>query len=214
MNDKICTKCKQEKSVDNYHTHKTNKDKLSNTCKSCTKSERTIYYENNKQKLIAYGKSYREENVENNREKYRKHYEENKKEIIKRSVEYERKRKKCDPLYKLRKDIRDAIRSSIKNNNFIKKNNTANILGCSIEKLKQHLESKFESWMNWENRGKYNGQLNYGWDIDHIIPSSSAANEGELIKLNHYTNLQPLCSYINRNVKKDNLVSLTRIALA
>lgn len=59
--------------------------------------------------------------------------------------------------------------------------------------------------MTWDNHGKYNGELNYGWDIDHIIPTSSANTEEELIKLNHYTNLQPLCSYVNRYVKKNNL---------
>lgn len=40
------------------------------------------------------------------------------------------------------------------------------------------------------------------WDIDHIIPTSSARTEDEVIKLNHYTNLQPLCSYYNRVVKR------------
>jgi len=55
--------------------------------------------------------------------------------------------------------------------------------------------------MTWENKGLYNGELSYGWDIDHIIPLSSASTEEELIKLNHYTNLQPLCSYINRYIK-------------
>ena len=57
--------------------------------------------------------------------------------------------------------------------------------------------------MTWENRGLYNGEFNYGWDIDHIIPLSSAETEEDIIKLNHYTNLQPLCSKINRDIKKD-----------
>jgi len=57
--------------------------------------------------------------------------------------------------------------------------------------------------MNWNNRGLYNGELNYGWDIDHIIPLSSAENEEDLYKLSHYTNLQPLCSYTNRYIKRD-----------
>lgn len=84
-----------------------------------------------------------------------------------------------------------------------KNNKTEIILGCSFEEFKLYLESKFEDWMNWENRGLYNGEFNYGWDIDHIIPLSIAKSEEELIKLNHYTNLQPLCSKINRDIKSN-----------
>ncbi len=59
--------------------------------------------------------------------------------------------------------------------------------------------------MSWDNYGKYNGELYYGWDIDHIIPSTSANTEDEIYMLNHYTNLQPLCSKINRDIKIDKL---------
>ena len=59
--------------------------------------------------------------------------------------------------------------------------------------------------MTWENRGLYNGDFDFGWDIDHVIPLSSTKTEEELIKLNHYTNLQPLCSKVNRDIKKNNL---------
>ncbi len=75
---------------------------------------------------------------------------------------------------------------------------------CKLEGCDNIFE-KVEPWMNWDNKGLYNGELNYGWDIDHIIPSSSAKNEEELIKLNHYTNLQPLCSKINRDIKRNKL---------
>ncbi len=56
------------------------------------------------------------------------------------------------------------------------------------------------------NHGKYNGELNYGWDMDHIIPMASAKNEEEVIRLNHYTNFQPLDSYENRVIKRDKFV--------
>ena len=84
--------------------------------------------------------------------------------------------------------------------------NTENIIGCSYELLLKHIESKFECWMNWNNYGLYNGELNYGWDIDHIIPLSFAKSDDELYELNHYTNLQPLCSKVNRDIKKNNII--------
>lgn len=40
--------------------------------------------------------------------------------------------------------------------------------------------------------------------INHIIPISSAKTIEDVIRLNHYTNFQPLDSYENRVVKKDN----------
>ena len=76
-------------------------------------------------------------------------------------------------------------------------------LGCTFEEFKLYLESKFEGWMSWENYGKYNGELNYGWDIDHITPLSKAKTEDDIYNLSHYSNLQPLCSKINRDIKKD-----------
>jgi hypothetical protein len=57
--------------------------------------------------------------------------------------------------------------------------------------------------MDWNNKGKRNvSQPQQCWDIDHIIPISSAKTEEDLIRLNHYTNLRPLCSYTNRWVKR------------
>jgi hypothetical protein len=45
-------------------------------------------------------------------------------------------------------------------------------------------------------------QLIYGWDIDHINPVSLGDCEESVIALNHYTNLQPLCSKVNRDIKR------------
>jgi hypothetical protein len=81
---------------------------------------------------------------------------------------------------------------------------TEEILGCSFEHFILYIESKFEDWMNWDNHGLYNGDLDYGWDLDHIIPLSSAKTIEELYRLNNFNNFQPLCSYTNRYIKKDN----------
>ena len=138
-------------------------------------------------------------------EKKKEYYENNKQARLEYQRKYKINRKLSDPLFKLTRNIRNAIRKSFINNGYKKTSKTFLILGCSFEEFKQHLESKFESWMTWDNYGLYNGTANYGWDIDHIIPSSSALTEEDVIKLNHYTNLQPMCSYYNRDVKKNKI---------
>jgi len=60
--------------------------------------------------------------------------------------------------------------------------------------------------MNCDNYVKYNGEFYYGWDIDHIMPISSAKTENDIIRLNHYSNMQPLCSKINRDIKRDKIL--------
>ena len=121
----------------------------------------------------------------------RKNYFANKEKIRKVASLRHKKRLATDILYKLKIKTKNIIYRAFKGK-YIKKTHTNELIGCSSEFLKKYLESKFENWMNWENYGRYNGELNYGWDIDHIIPLSSASSEEELIKLNYYTNLQPL----------------------
>ena len=113
-----------------------------------------------------------------------------------------------DPLYKLKVSFSRRLNKLIKRVEFDKSTNKPyylDKLGCSFEEFKIYLESKFEDWMTWENYGLYNGELNYGWDIDHIIPSATAKTEDDIYNLSHYTNLQPLCSKINRDIKKDKI---------
>lgn len=115
-----------------------------------------------------------------------------------------KERKRIDPLFKLISNIRCSIKQSLKRKKFNKNNSkTEQILGCTFEQFKQYIEKQFESWMRWENHGLYNKDtFNYGWDLDHIIPISSAKTKEDIIKLNHYTNFQPLCSKINRDIKR------------
>jgi len=114
---------------------------------------------------------------------------------------------KADSFYRLKEGLKTSIRASFQKIGYTKKSRTQEILGCSYEEFRDYIECKFEEWMNWNNRGNWNGipsELNTAWDIDHIIPLSTAETEDDVIKLNHYTNLQPLCSYVNRWIKSDN----------
>ena len=174
------------------------------------------WYENNKEYKLEKTRKYQEENREYYKEKNNEWYYENREEVLERQKEYNKEnrektnkrqseRVKNDKIFKIKRILSSSIKKSLNSNGYSKNSRTSKILGCSFEEFKIYLESKFESWMNWDNQGLYNGELNYGWDIDHIIPSSSAKTEEEVIKLNHYSNLQPLCGYTNRHIKRDTI---------
>lgn len=99
------------------------------------------------------------------------------------------KRYKTDPLYKIKLSLRNRLNIFLRSKNF-KKDNISAIrdLGCSIEELKTHLESKFQPGMSWDNYGRK------GWHIDHIKPLAlyNLLDQEELKQASHYTNLQPL----------------------
>ncbi len=109
-------------------------------------------------------------------------------------------------MFKLSIKIKNQVKQSLKRKKYTSQVKANQILGCSFEDFKRHLESKFEDWMSWDNYGLYNGELNYGWDIDYITPLSSVKTKDELLQLFHYTNLQPLCSKVNRNIKRNRLL--------
>ena len=231
MENKVCSKCNEEKDICNFNKDKKRKDGLTVYCKSCTKIMSSNYYKNNKEKLSIIKKEYWNKNKEEinlkrleyhkiynskrittedskeKKRKYSKEYEKLNKEKIKtRKKEYRKNKYNTDDLFKIKCNVRNLINDSFRYKNVKKLYKSEQILGCSFKDFKIYLESKFEPWMTWENKGLYNGELNYGWDIDHILPSSSSKTEEDVVRLNHYTNLQPLCSKINRDIKKDHIV--------
>lgn len=175
------------------------------------KESRKEYYLSNRDEILEKAKlKYKEEDIsdekrEEKNERNRLRYSKNKTEINKKRKETHHERIKYDIVYRLSINVKTSIRESLKSSGYRKCKKSEEILGITINEFKIYLESKFESWMTWENRGLYNGELNYGWDIDHKIPLASAKTEYELLKLCHYTNLQPLCSKVNRDIKRDRL---------
>jgi len=206
---KICEKKYKTEYNKNYWLK--NKNKLQENNK--------LYRINNMDKINENKKKYYNKHKEKILTKVKKRYENNKEQINKRKKEYVSKNKEkiknqrtqyqrknhSTVLGKLKHNIRQSIRRSLESKSYKKKLSSEIILGCTIQDFKKYLESKFEPWMNWDNKGLYNGSFNFGWDIDHIICLDSADTEEEIIKLNHYKNLQPLCSKINRDIKRNNL---------
>ena len=192
--------------------------------------QKEIWRENNKEKELEYGRKSYNQNIEKRREydknrynsrknqsqlwrednkelisiKRKERYIKNKEKEKSNNTKYYRERRNSDPLFKLRTNIRTRIKDIFRKKGYATKQ-TTKILGCTFEQFKIYIENQFEPWMTWDNCGLYNGELNYGWDIDHIKPVSLGNCEESVIALNHYTNLQPLCSKVNRDIKKNNV---------
>jgi DNA-binding transcriptional MerR regulator len=80
---------------------------------------------------------------------------------------------------KLAHSVSGVIRNTLFKKNLKKDNKTFKALNYTPQQLKEHIESLFESWMNWENWGLYNkdtwndnDQSTWVWNIDHKIPKS------------------------------------------
>jgi len=196
METKTCNKCGLDKILSEFYFRK-DSGKHRNSCIECEKNRLKQYYLENSETRIEYGKNYHKNNKEicNKRiSKYRKTESgrEKKNELNK----LYRIRNQENELFRLTQNMRSLISHYIKSKGFRKSSKTAQLLGCSFEEFKIHIESQFEPWMNWSNHGLYS-ETEKRWQLDHIIPASSAKDEAELIRLNHYTNFQPLCAKEN-----------------
>jgi hypothetical protein len=160
-----------------------------------------LYYEANKKAFAERNKEY----YEANKEAIKQYNKANKEVIAERLKQYNKKRLKTDPIYKFKSNVRSLIYHSFKrgNNNFRKNTKTEQILGCKIEEFRKYIQAKFKKGMSFDNHGQ--------WHLDHIVPLSIAATEEEIIKLNHYTNFQPL--WAEDNLSKSDKIIETQLIL-
>ena len=157
-------------------------DKVCNTCNTpkpltdfrnrnqCKSCENKLRYKRNKERRL----------IDSEYNKMCKEYD----------VKRKRKKEKENELIGFIQKIRQSVRKSFKRSGYTKKSKTYNILGNDWGIIKEHFELLFQPGMSWNNYGE--------WEIDHIIPLSKAKNEDDVIKLCHYTNLQPLWKLDNR----------------
>jgi hypothetical protein len=104
----------------------------------------------------------------------------------------ERLRRATDPAYKLRTNLRDALRRLVRNG--AKKPCSAlDLLGCTVDEFRRHIEAQFQPGMSWDN------WTTDGWHIDHKRPLASfdLTDPAQVAAACHYTNLQPLWAVDN-----------------
>ncbi len=193
--NKYCPVCRKES---DKRWKLANKDK---TQKSTAK-----WQSKNQEHIKKYKKQWRDNNKEHrslkkrqwyliNRtseiEKVKEWYKNNKGSKKKIKYSYHKKRRQVDPIYRLKTNIKALIGINFRKQKYTKSSKTTNIIGCSFEELYAHLVNSA-----LRNYGFYLYEEKY--HIDHIIPISVATTEEEVIKLNHYSNLQYLYPEDNR----------------
>jgi hypothetical protein len=194
---KTCNTCNQTRELALF-TFRKDQQVYRNRCKICQR-----IYEKEHRDRAEYRKAYYIKNMDKFKKTANKRYADkkehiktingiyrinNKTKVNKRQLEYINKRNKVDLNFRLRGNLRARLRCAVKNG---RGGSAVRDLGCSIEFLRQYLESKFQAGMSWDNYGD--------WHIDHIQPLArfDLTNREQLLKACHYTNLQPLWAIEN-----------------
>jgi len=169
---KVCSKCKQELTIEMFNKDKSKIDGYYSSCRLCKKS-----YYNNRYKEIKKANYLRNVGVE--RKKARGRYYENREVRIAKTKEYNKEHKEeklkyqriynkkylyNDIKYRLSRAIRTKIVRTIKKGSK-NRQRWELLVGYTVEQLKKHLENLFRPGMSWSNYGK--------WHIDHIKPISA-----------------------------------------
>jgi hypothetical protein len=223
---KRCRICHNDLGLESFYRDKQNKDGYSNDCKECRKESSMVYrkkvrksrviikkeislevleyrhikklerqrrhYLKHRDNILLKNKKFREGNPDKVRMMKQKYTEENRDKLNDSRRVRETKRRYSDPTYKLIGNIRRRINRVVKN----KTKRTVECLGCSKDEFIKYIELLFSEGMSWDNYGE--------WHIDHIIPLSTAKDDEDVYRLNHYSNLQPL--WKEDNIKKSNKV--------
>jgi hypothetical protein len=178
------------------------------------KERMKAYYEQNAEKIKKYGKAWREQNAEKIKERHKAYREQNREKIKERKKAYRkqnaekikdyckqnrdkiriyiRNKRKTDLNFRLSDNLRKRVRKVLNGKSKSKK--TMDLIGCSVDFLKKHLENQFQPGMSWNNYGNPNGDHSECWHIDHILPCASfdLSDPKQQQKCFHYSNLQPL----------------------
>lgn len=85
---KVCTKCNQDKSLEDFHNNKSSKDGKKSACKVCRTSDSKEYRKNNKEKRRVYTKEYYQKNKEYVKAKVNEYRKDNIEIVKKRKKKY------------------------------------------------------------------------------------------------------------------------------
>lgn len=141
------------------------------------------WHEENKTDRNARNKRWREENPDAERQR--------KKAWRTKNPEYHRVRMQTDVFYRISKVVRNRLTNALRAKGIAKTSSSAELIGCSVEELKAHLEGQFQAGMSWANHGE--------WHVDHkrALAAFDLSDPTQMAEACHFTNLQPLWAVDN-----------------
>lgn len=181
------------------------------------------YRKANRERIYAAHKAWRDKNADHVREKARENYHKNpqaqkarkdkyqashieqvkesrhkyKVENRQRYADYEREKRHSNPEYRFKTSFVHLMSLYRKKTGYTGGKGTWEMVGCDFETFLAHIQSQFEEGMTMDNYGHRGGC----WNIDHIVPISTAKTNDDIERLNHYTNLRPM--WASDNYKKN-----------
>ena len=164
-----------------------NREHLNGQAREKYKENPTAFKERKERYIVSHQERYKESN---------KRY---KQENRQKCPDYERNKRHSDPVYRFRTSVRCLIWGYAKKKGYKGNKKTWELVGCDFDTFLAYIQSQFEDGMTLENYGHGEGK----WNIDHIIPISTAKTDEDVERLNHYTNLRPMWATDNyRRPKK------------
>lgn len=169
------------------------------SCVECARqNSRKAYWKDPKTAALA-RRQRRLANLQNERARDRAYHLRNRAERSRKHVALRRRKRQTDPVYMMKCRVRSLLKNALTSRSFSQNLRTSQVLGCTWQELRLHIERQFLAGMSWENR--------HLWEIDHIVPLATAKTEHEVISLSHVSNLRPLWAKDNRQ-KSDNVLFL------
>lgn len=100
------------------------------------------------------------------------------------------RRRQEDLAFRLAERLRSSIRQAMKRNGARKDIPTADLIGCTVEEFRAHIEAQWGPGMAWSNYGPRRDC----WQLDHIRPVASfdLTDPDQVTACFHFSNYQPL----------------------
>jgi hypothetical protein len=195
--NKPCTKCNIEKPFSEFFKDPRAKDGRRSECKKCSQKDSLRWGQEHPDKRAEIWKKWNDKNPGGGALRAKRWREEH----PGARATYMRNRYKTNPVHRIVTIMRSAQKRAL--NGASRAGKTLDLLGCSVEHVKELTEALWWPGMDWSNQSRH------GWHWDHILPLDSfdLSNPEQQKIAFHHMNLQPL--WADDNLKKHSRLDWT-----